>query len=155
MQPKRKIRLWKLLLISALLGICGAFPAYVRVPQQCVLCRAERVEYHVLGMSFSTGLRKDGDFTRWYSSNRPPHAHIWKYSDPDCLVERNYFGLPLTISMMKHHPIIFLDPGDELAFVKRQNEAVLSGFFADAASTNIDFQYRALNTARTNLSAIK
>src|SRR5689334_18962830 len=103
-----KIQLWKVLIASATLGTLAAFPAYVRIPEQCVLCRAERVEYRIIGISFPTQLQNDGEFTRWYVGNRPPHSHMWRYSGWGCMVERNFFGLILSFSMMRHHPVLFL-----------------------------------------------
>ena len=143
-----KIRLWKVLAASAILGICAAFPVYVRMPQQCVLCRAERVEYRIAGVSFSNGFRQDGDFTRWYIAHRPPHAHVWRYSAWGCMVERNFFGLILSFTMIRHHPVLFLTPDEELAFVKQQDENALNRFFSDMGSTNHDAQFRAVEVAR-------
>ncbi|HWH68141.1 MAG TPA: hypothetical protein VNT26_02040 [Candidatus Sulfotelmatobacter sp.] len=147
-----KVKLWKVIAISAILGICASIPVYVRMPEQCVLCRAERVEYRIAGISFPTGLKQDGEFTRWFLTHRPPHAHTWRYSAAGCMVERNFFGLILSFSMMMHHPVLFLKPTEELEFVQHQDEATLSQFFADMASTNLDLQFRAYEGARKKLA---
>jgi hypothetical protein len=150
-----KVRLWKVLLASAILGVCAAFPVYVRMPEQCVLCRADRVEYRVAGISFPRCLREDGEFTRWYTTHRPPHTHIWRYAGSGCMVERNFFGLILSFSMMMPHPIQIMKPSEELKFVKYQNEAALSQFFADMASPDFEVQYRAFETAKKRLAEAK
>lgn len=147
-----KIKLSKITAASAVLGICAAVPVYVRMPEQCVLCRAERVEYRIAGISFPTGLKQGGEFTRCYVAHRPPHKHIWRYSAWGCMVERNFFGLVLTVSMMMHHPVLFLKPAEELEFVTLQDEAALSKFFATMASTNLELQLRAYEGARKNLA---
>jgi hypothetical protein len=125
------------------------------IPEQCVLCRAEVVKYHVLGLTFPRGLHEDGDFTGWYAAHRPPHAHIWHCSAHGCLPDRNFFGLPLTLYMMKGHPVLHLTTVEELQFVKSADEATLQQFFADAASPDIGAQLRACDTARKKLAEIK
>jgi len=69
-----------------------------------------------------------------------------------CLVGRNFFGLPLTINMIRHHPIILLSPSEELLFVEQQDDAALAQFFADAASSDREAQFRAFETARKQLA---
>jgi hypothetical protein len=150
-----KVRLWKILLASTVLGICAAFPAYMSIPEQCVLCRAECVKYRVLGLTFLAGLREDGDVTRWYATHRPPHDHIWHCSHSGCLPDRNFFGLPLTLYMMKGHPVLHLKTVEELRFVKNADEATLQQFFADAASPDVGVQLRASDTVRKRLAEIK
>lgn len=144
-----------ILLASVILGICGVVPAYVRMPEQCVLCRAERVEYRIVGIPFSKGLRQDGEFTSWYVTNRPPHKHIWRYSAPGCMMERNCFGMILSFTMVMRHPVLFLKPSEELKFVKQQDEAALTKFFADMASPDVEVCFRAFEAARTQLSNTK
>jgi hypothetical protein len=150
-----KIRLWKLLVAGGVLGICAAFPVYMRIPQQCVLCRAERNTFHVFGTSFSAGFRGDGEFTRWYLAHRPPHTHVWHCSAHGCLPDRNFFGLPLSLYMMMGHPVLHLTPSQELQFVQHSDEATLTQFFADAGSTNLEAQLRASDTVRKTLSDVR
>ncbi len=141
-------RLWHLLLFCFLLALAACFPAYTRIPQQCVLCRADHTRYDILGMSFSRDFKDAHPFTQWYAAHRPPHAHQWHYSGPGCLWERNFFGLPLTIFRMVRHPIIHISPQDELLYVKHQDETVLAQFFADTASPNRDHQRNATEAVR-------
>lgn len=138
MRRKLTFRLWHVLLFSFVLGIAASFPAYKRVLQQCVLCRAERTEYEILGVSFSRGFNNQKPFPIWYAAHRPAHDHQWQYSGPGCLWKRNFFGLPLTIYKMKHHPLVLVPPDGELLFVKRQDESTLNQFFADAVSADQD-----------------
>ena len=152
MRSLGKIQLWKVIVASTILGICASFPVYMRIPEQCVLCRAECDEYHLFGVTFFGGFRDNGEFTRWYVTHRPPHAHVWHCSHPGCLADHNFFGLPLSLYMMRGHPILFLTPGEELRFVKRADVSTLSEFFADAASTNLGAQLRAQDTARKRMS---
>jgi hypothetical protein len=135
--------------------VCAAFPVYMRIPEQCVLCRAERNEYHVFGMSFSGGYHEDGQFTQWYAAHRPSHTHIWHCSAVGCLPERNFFGLPLTLYMMKGHPILHLRASDELRFVQQADEATLRQFFSDAGSGEVGAPRRAADTARKALAEPK
>src|SRR5437867_3658295 len=135
MRPMGKVRLWKVLVLTAIVGICAALPVYMRIPEQCVLCRAERSSFHLFGIWFSSGFRDDSHFTRWYLTHRPSHAHIWHCSHAGCLPDRNFFGLPLTLYMMKGHPVLHLRSDEELQFVEHSDEATMSQFFADAAST--------------------
>lgn len=151
----KKFKLWKVLAAIVVLGICATFSVYVRVPQQCVLCRAERSSYRVCGVSFSDGIRNDGEFTRWYVSHRPPHNHVWFFSGAGCLAECNFFGLVISLDLMKRHPVLQLDPAEELKFVKESDEAVLSQFFTDAASQDTQVRLRAADTARRTLSEVK
>lgn len=150
-----KVRLWKVLIVSAILGVCGAVPVYVRIPQQCVLCRAERSSFHLFGISFSGGFRDDSEFARWYVTHRPPHDHIWHCSHTGCLPDRNFLGVPVTLYMMRGHPVLHLRPSLELQFVKRSDHEVLSQFFADAASTNTKAQLRAADTVRKRISEMR
>ena len=150
-----KFRLWKVLAASAVLGICAAFPVYMRIPEQCVLCRAECVKYRVFGMTFFGNANGDGDFTRWYVANRPRHSHIWHCSHAGCLPDRNFFGLPLTLYVMRGHPVLHLTTAQELQFVKNADEATRQQFFADAASSDVGDQLRASDTVRKNLTEVK
>ena len=155
MRRLRKVQLWKVLIATAVLGICAAFPVYMRVPEQCVLCRAERSEYHLLGMTFSSSVHEDDEFSRWYAAHRPPHSHVWHCSASGCLPDRNFFGLPLTLYMMRGHPVLHLPSSDQLQFLQHSDEVALSQFFADAGSNNLEAQLRASDTVRKRLSEIK
>lgn len=150
-----KLSLWHVLVASGVLGVCAAFPVYMRIPEQCVLCRAERNEYHVFGISFSGGYYQDGDFTRWCTSHRPPHSHIWHCSTAGCIPARNFFGLPLTLYMMKGHPILHLKASDELRFVLQADQATLQQFFSDAGSREAGAPLRAADMARKSLAEVK
>jgi len=147
--------MWKVLVVSAILGVCATFPIYMSIPEQCVLCRAECVNYHIFGMTFVRGLHEDGEFTRWYVTHRPPHTHLWHCSHPGCLPDRNFFGLPLTLYMMRGHPVLHLTASQELQFAKQADEMTLLHFFADAASPQLEEQSRAAGTVRNILADAK
>jgi hypothetical protein len=150
-----KFHFWFVLVASCVLGVCAAFPIYMRIPEQCVLCRAERNEYHVFGISFSGGCSANGEFTRWYAAHRPPHAHIWHSSSAGCLPCRNFFGLPIALYLMKGHPVLHLRASDGLRFVKQTNDATLQQFFFDAGSPNAGAALRAADLARKALAEVK
>jgi hypothetical protein len=60
------------LLIFYLLG----FPGYTRCPFTCAVCRADKVDYHLLGLKWSK--LEDEDCSRWYSDNvERSHTHVW------------------------------------------------------------------------------
>ena len=60
------------LLVSGLLG----FPGYSRRPYTCAVCRADKVDCHVLGLRWSQ--QEDTDCSRWYRENvERSHAHVW------------------------------------------------------------------------------
>ena len=67
------------------------------------------------------------------------------------MVERNVFGLPVTIAMIRHHPVIQLTPSEEFEFVKLSDENALKQFFADVASPDDESQFRAAQTVREKL----
>jgi hypothetical protein len=59
-------------LASCLLG----FPGYSRRPYTCAACRADKVDYHLLGLTWSD--QEDTDCSRWYRENvERSHAHAW------------------------------------------------------------------------------
>jgi len=155
MRRKGKIPLRWPLLASALLGLGAALPVYLRMSQECVLCRSERVEYRIAGISFPTGLTQDKEFTRWYFANRAAREHKWWISAPGCLVERNFFGLILSFSMIRHHPIHFMKPDQELAFVRVQDSSAIEKFFTSIASDDIDISYPAVESAKKQLADAK
>ena len=72
-----------------------------------------------------------------------------------CLPEKNFFGLPLALYMMKVHPVLHLTPQEELQFVTHAEDSTLQQFFADAASPELEAQRRAVETAREKLSESK
>ena len=152
-----KFKLWHLLAVLAVIALItfAMIPVFLRVPQQCVLCRAERNDIHLFGFSFSTGFRDNGEFTQWFASHRPAHNHIWHCSAHGCLTDRNFLGLPLAFYMMKGHPVLHLRPEEELQFVKHSDETTLSRFFSDAASADLGAQLRAADSVRKKISEIK
>jgi hypothetical protein len=148
MRRKTTFRLWHVLLLAFILGVVACIPVYVRSPQQCILCRAEQTEYRIAAIPFATNFRDQHPFTQWFATHRPPHTHLWRYSGPGCLWERNFFGLPLMIYRMKRHPIIHVSPQEELLFVKDQDETALAKFFADVSSSNPAQRMNAVEAVR-------
>ncbi len=57
--------------------------------------------------------------------------------------------------MIRGHPILHLSPTEELQFVKHADEATLSRFFTDAASTNWGAAHDAADLARKKISEVR
>jgi hypothetical protein len=106
-------------------------------------------------MDFYGNLRQDSDFSQWYVAHRPPHSHIWHCSQPGCLLERNFIGLPLVLTLLKRHPILNLSTSQELQFVLHADETTLVQFFDKAGSSDRVAQFRAAEMVRNALSQKK
>jgi hypothetical protein len=70
--PRLLVFIWLAMLGSSLLGI----PVYSRRPFTCAVCRADRVDVHCLGLTWSN--QEETDCSRWYRANvEHSHSHIW------------------------------------------------------------------------------
>jgi hypothetical protein len=78
------VLVWFALLLSSLLG----FQIHSRYPYTCAVCRAEKVDHHLLGMKWSA--HEETECSRWYSDHvERSHTHAW--------ITRGYcrrFGIP-------------------------------------------------------------
>jgi hypothetical protein len=72
----RKLRLIGLVCIALLVSCLLGFPGYARRPYTCAVCRADKVDYHILGLKWSD--QQDTEWSRWYRDHvERSHAHAW------------------------------------------------------------------------------
>jgi hypothetical protein len=135
-----KISCW---IVGILVGVGLLMPVQVhtRTRHTCLLCRQERTDYRLCGYNWQSS--HTNEFSAWYDSHLPAHAHIWERSS--CTRGWNIFGQTVSWSCPRIHPIGLLPPRTELEFAERADEAALTAFFENIRSPDRETQRRAVD----------
>ncbi len=137
-----KVVIWSFVAFFVFMAI-EAVHVRTRERFTCLYCRLEHVSQSFAEYQWDTFTTNE--FTEWYGTYKPSHAHQWEQSS--CTVSRSVFGLGAKFSCRRPHPIFLLPPNIELRFVKVAKPHEIQGFFESLCSTNQDEQRLAVDKA--------
>ncbi len=132
-----------ILAVGALLNITVARCS----PKTCTLCRAERMDWKLLGYSWQT--YRDTEFTEWYRTHRPEHQHKWERLT--CTQGFSVFGTTTFFGCGSRHPICEIPPDRLRQFAEHADTSTLTAFFDGITSANRDTQLQAVELAWENI----
>ena len=137
-----KIACW---VVGALVvvGLLMPITVHRRVIHTCLLCRAERTDHKLFGISWQA--LRDTEFTGWHRSHQPAHEHSWQRCS--CWRGRNIFGQSISWTCGPIHPIGRLQPKAQREFAEKADAAILSAFYKGILSTNQEAQKQAVAMA--------